>query len=172
MKTIHFIRHAKSSWKNPEIADIDRPLNKRGIRTAPLMAEQFLDAGCCFKHVFCSPAKRAQDTIQLIQKRLHVIPISWTTDSKLYCFDSNQLINWCEHLDNDLSEVLVIGHNPALTDLTNKLTCANLENIPTCGYVRLVGLKLNDWKDIRNSSFKLISFLQPKKILDVEVEEI
>lgn len=64
MKRLHLIRHAKSSWSSGSLADIDRPLNQRGLKSCVLMAPQIVKAGCSFEHVFCSPAVRAQSTLE------------------------------------------------------------------------------------------------------------
>ncbi|MEL6556492.1 MAG: histidine phosphatase family protein, partial [Cyanobacteria bacterium J06621_11] len=64
MKKLHFIRHAKSSWRNAYLADIDRPLNERGVRSCQVMAAQIVKAGCPLDNIFCSPAVRAQSTIE------------------------------------------------------------------------------------------------------------
>ncbi len=84
MKKIHLIRHAKSSWKGASLADIDRPLNKRGIKACDLMARAIFDAGCNFKHVYCSTAVRAQSTITLIDHSLFDVKVSWQLTDELY----------------------------------------------------------------------------------------
>jgi phosphohistidine phosphatase len=58
MKKLHFIRHAKSSWKDSSLHDIDRPLNNHGLKSCPIMATQIEKSGCNFDHVFCSTAVR------------------------------------------------------------------------------------------------------------------
>lgn len=75
MKKLHLIRHAKSSWSNGALADIDRPLNQRGLRSCALMAEQIAKAGCSFEHIFCSPAVRAQSTIENLTQALSEISV-------------------------------------------------------------------------------------------------
>ena len=78
MKTLHLIRHAKSSWENPHLGDLERPLNSRGLRSCPLMAPHILASGCSFKNVYSSPALRARKTIELIAHNLPQQNISWT----------------------------------------------------------------------------------------------
>ena len=84
MKKIHLIRHAKSSWANEGLADTDRPLNEVGVANCALMAEHLDAAGCCFDHVFCSAATRAQATISLIAENLPDKNIGWKVEEKLY----------------------------------------------------------------------------------------
>ena len=165
MNKIHLIRHAKSSWENAFLADIDRPLNERGIWACELMATHLQDAGLDFSNTFCSPAVRAQSTIALINQHLPEIAIEWKTDKALYCFDSRDLLKWCRTIDESLSEVLIIGHNPALTDLCNELSSSDVKNIPTCGYVQLNAKSACKWQNITVNSFELTRFITPKKLL-------
>lgn len=137
MKKLHLIRHAKSSWADPSLADKQRPLNKRGQKSCGVMAKLILSVGCHFDHVFCSSAVRAQLTIKLINKNLTGAEIQWQLDDELYTFESDDLLRWCQGLDDVMSEVVIVGHNPALTELCNRLTGCYLDNIPTCGYVQL-----------------------------------
>ncbi|VUD67384.1 2,3-bisphosphoglycerate-dependent phosphoglycerate mutase [Thalassocella blandensis] len=174
MKRIHLLRHAKSSWKNLALADIDRPLNKRGLKTAPQMAQHIADAGCCFDQIYCSPSKRTRMTIELIMQSLHnsaterhkgLTTIKWNVDEALYCFSGRLLIDWFETLDDNLSEVLIIGHNPALTEFANTLCQCDIHNIPTCAYVQLNNQHLSSWNEIGSSIFELSVFLKPKEMI-------
>lgn len=175
MKTLHLIRHAKSSWDHPEMTDIERPLNNRGRRSCEVMAEPIYEAGCHFSHVFCSPAKRAQSTIGLLSEILDG-RVQWETHSDLYTFASYELKEWIIQLANELDDVVVVGHNPAFTELCNQLTqsfflskdkCSEfyIENIPTCGYVQLKNMEAQSWEAIFSSPCELTSFIKPKDFL-------
>lgn len=165
MKRIHLLRHAKSSWADASLADIDRPLNKRGVRTCRFMAQHLYDAGCCFDNVFCSPAVRAQSTIELTSSCLAGKDIRWETDDELYGADSEDLFRWCTSLDESISELMIIGHNPGLTDFCNELSGSSVRNIPTCGYVQL-GARMNfRWPETSEGSFELTTFLRPKELM-------
>lgn len=165
MKKLHLIRHAKSSWSDGALADIDRPLNKRGLKSCKVMAEQIVKAGCNFEHVFCSPAARAQTTIEQLSQGLPEQDITWQTDQALYTFDVWDLRTWCYALDDALSEVVIVGHNSALTDLINSFGDRPLENLPTCGYAQLA-FKNNSWQSLSAHSGELVSFLKPKMFMD------
>lgn len=164
-KTLHLIRHAKSSWKNPELTDIERPLNKRGKRECQLMAKPIAESGCRFEYVFCSPAKRARKTIKRIYKALDNVAPAWQIDAALYAFNYEDLLNWCRQLDDALESVLIVGHNPALTDLCQYLVSnVEVDNIPTCAYVRLE-LACNNWASIDKNCARLVQFVKPKDFL-------
>ena len=164
MKKIHLIRHAKSSWEKASLADIDRPLNDRGVSTCHFMSQHIYDADCSFDNEFCSPAVRAQSTIELISQCLAETDIKWQTENELYTFNSEHLISWLRGLDDSIAELLIIGHNPALTDLCNELSNSNVTNIPTCGYVQLVTNQDFLWDEVAEAAFDLTVFLKPKKI--------
>lgn len=172
MKKLHLIRHAKSGWASSALADIDRPLNSRGLEACRIMAAQMVRAGCPFDPVFCSPALRAQSTIEQIAQHLPDRDISWQTDNALYTFDAQDLLSWCCNLDDSRSESVIVGHNDAITDLCNWLgdtpqewPCHRfIENVPTCGYVQLA-FEQTSWRDLSAGSGKLLSFLKPKMFL-------
>lgn len=160
MKVLHLIRHAKSSWDNPDWTDKERPLNSRGLNDCKLMAPE-IARYCDFRRVFSSPAERAQSTLQNLSDALPK-PIDWTADEALYTFNSKGLLNWCRALDDDFDEVTVVGHNPALTDLCNQIGDQLLDNLPTCGYVKLHAV-CDQWGKLAAGSTKVSSYLYPKK---------
>ena len=166
MKKIHLIRHAKSSWKDTTLADIDRPLNKRGFTTSNFMADPILKAGCSFTNIFCSPALRAKTTIERISSHLPHANITWKIDDRLYTFDDGDLFVWFRSLEESINEVTIIGHNPALTDFTNRISHSDIENTPTCGYVQLKSHHAILWKDVTEASFQLSCFLVPKQLMN------
>lgn len=165
MKKIHLLRHAKSDWGDASLADINRPLNARGVRTAQLMALKLHEAGCHFVNIFCSPAVRAQSTICLINEQLPEVALKWKTDEALYTFDSNCLREWFQSLDESISEVLVVGHNPGLTNFCNALSHGDIQNIPTCGYVKLIASNPCTWPEISKTTFIVDTFLKPKELM-------
>ena len=168
MKKLHLIRHAKSSWADTALADIDRPLNKRGLKSCKVMATKIVEAGCGFDHVFCSPAVRARSTIEQLSAALPTTEIDWQIDEALYTFDVWDLRNWCYAIDEALLEVVIVGHNSALTDLINTFGNTPIQNLPTCGYAQLVfGHESEDiaWRSLSARSATLASFLKPKMFM-------
>ena len=148
MKSLYLLRHAKSRWDNPGLSDIDRPLNPRGERDAPRMGKA-LGARLQPMMFHVSPAERAQSTFHKLQ--LHWPGLTaehGVTVAALYTFDYRSLMEWIAQQASDLSDLAIVGHNLALTDLTNYLVgYGTLANIPTAGWVELT-LDLRDWADI------------------------
>ncbi|MFW5450630.1 MAG: SixA phosphatase family protein [Methylophagaceae bacterium] len=164
MKKLHLLRHAKSSWTARSLADSDRPLNQRGVKSCSIMATQIMNAGCHFDHVFCSTAVRAQSTIEHIEQQLTDHNFGWQLDDALYTFDYQVLLQWCRELDDSLSEVVIIGHNPALTDFCNLVGDCAIDNLATCSYVQLA-FHRDSWQELSAGSADMVSFLMPKMFM-------
>lgn len=168
MKKLNLIRHAKSSWDDPDISDIERPLNKRGIRSCELMARPIFGRSGVSKNIFCSPASRAHLTVKYMSQQIPEETIKWQIIDTLYCFESARLLNWCRSLDESYVDVTIIGHNPALTELIYLLCrnepANNIENIPTCGFVQLSSQQDVKWQNINKGSFTLDAYIWPKSL--------
>jgi phosphohistidine phosphatase len=164
MKTLHMLRHAKSSWDDPTLADVDRPLNGRGLKACSTMAGAMVESGCEFHNIFCSPAKRARSTIENIAAQLTGSDIRWQIDRDLYTFSAQDLLHWCHQLDDDLDQVMLVGHNPAITDFCNRLNRSGdyVANVPTCGYVRLQIEGV--WSELGDNAASLELLLTPKML--------
>ncbi len=162
MKRLHLIRHAKSSWDHPDLHDIERPLNSRGLKATKVMAPAIVAAGCSFDAVFCSAAVRAQETIENIASHLPDHGIKRVVDDALYTFSAGAVLDFLNALPENFDDVTIVGHNPAFTDLTNRLTSAAIVNVPTCGYVQMEFE--GAWKDLDYGTATLNEFLTPKMV--------
>ena len=161
MKTIHLIRHAKSSWDDARLSDIHRPLAPRGTKDCKIMASPIMAAEWNHRNIYCSQAQRAQRTIAGIAKALPQMKIEWQIDPELYTFSASVLVNWLSVLSDEINEVTLVGHNPAFTDLINQLSNAHLDNLPTCGYAQLQA-DISLWQDLETVEFDLRQLLKPK----------
>jgi len=164
MKILHLLRHAKSSWDNNSLADWERPLAARGERACEIMAEPIVEAGARFNAVFCSTAVRAESTIAGIADALQSNTIRWKLDRSLYTFSGSVLLRYCQMLNDQFEQVMLVGHNPAMTDLVNRLGDQVIDNVPTCGYVQLQ-LDCTSWKQVDQCSGKTTVFLTPKMVI-------
>lgn len=149
MKSLYLLRHAKSSWSDATLADLDRPLNKRGRRDAPRMgatlAQRF--SPLVF-HV--SPARRARLTFDGLRRGWPGLgETHCRLDEALYTFDVDDLVGWLATRDGE-DRLALIGHNPAFTDVVNLLVGDNtLDNLPTAGWVEL-SLPLARWSEVQD----------------------
>lgn len=163
MKSIlYLLRHAKSSWRDLAIDDFDRPLNNRGLKDAPLMGQMLSKKNIIVDTVISSPAKRAIDTARIITNNLGYTK-NIILDKNIYDASLSTLLSTIRNFDDNLKKIMLIGHNPGLTNLSNYLTKYFIENIPTCGVVALEFDK--SWKDINPKDGNIIFFEYPKKNL-------
>lgn len=164
MRELHLLRHAKSAWDQPGLADRERPLNKRGRRDAPRMGTA-LSAFLAPCRIAVSPARRAQLTLEgLCAGWPALADCRHYTDEDLYTFDSDDLLAWLAAQEDSRRSLFLIGHNPALTDLVNTLaTGACLDNLPTAGYARL-SLDIPAWAAINGQCGRLEQTLFPREL--------
>ena len=163
MKIIHLIRHAKSSWDQPGLRDVSRPLKARGRRDCRLMAPALVELGWHGQQVYCSQATRARQTIQGIHEALPAGGFDWQVDDDLYTFSSAVLLRWLRGQDEAVNELTLVGHNPAFTDLIDQLADTLFHHLPTCAYVRL-DARVARWEELHSSCAELRHFLKPKML--------
>jgi len=162
-KTLILVRHAKSSWKDTTLNDIQRPLNKRGNKDASKMGKHMAEHKILPEVIFSSPGLRALTTARLISVRIGIQPNDIIIDEKIYTFDSESLLNVIKSLKNKYERVMIVGHNPAITEVVNYLCGSKIDNVPTCG-VAVLRFPMNSWKKIGKNKAKLDSFDYPKKL--------
>ncbi|MGB5324214.1 MAG: histidine phosphatase family protein [Pseudomonadales bacterium] len=160
MITLHLLRHAKSSWDEPGLADTERPLNTRGKRACKLMAQVFLQQDGALQNIYCSPARRARQTLERISAQLPEA-LQWQIDNSLYTFDVEDLLEWLQSQVTDAAHVTLVGHNPALTDLCNYLGDTPVANLPTCAYAR-IEFDIASWHKVSVRQGKLARLIRPK----------
>ena len=168
IRDLHLIRHAKSSWDEPHLADYERPLNTRGLRAAPLMGRAMAARVPTTPTFFVSTARRARETYRGLLKGWPTLEQSPVSEERtLYTFSWDGLRDWLSQCDDGLDNVAVIGHNPAMTDFINHL-CPSLEldNLPTAGWV---WLRFEDvsWSEaaLAVSSASAMASLRPKTLV-------
>jgi len=166
MKTLHLLRHAKSSWDEPGLADRERPLNPRGRRDAPRMGVA-LATMIEPMPVDTSPARRARLTLEGVCRGWPGLArLTHRTDEALYTFQSRSLASWIARQDDRQPALFLIGHNPALTDLINELSGEDaLANLPTAGYARL-SLPVDRWRHLVMGAAALEQTLFPRQLRD------
>jgi phosphohistidine phosphatase len=164
MKTLYLCRHAKSSWADPGMDDFDRPLNERGMRNAPFMAQTFQQRGEPVELIVSSPANRALTTAGFFASSIGIAKQAFTQERTIYLADRHTLAHIVSQLPNEAHRVMLFGHNPGFTELTNHLSDAGIDNLPTCGLVR-IDFAVDDWQHISKGSGTLVWFDHPKRHL-------
>ncbi len=160
MKTLILVRHAKSSWNDPAQRDIDRPLNERGQHDAPMMADRMAERGTNPQRVLCSPALRTVSTAEVFASRLHMPRELIQLERQIYLTGPVHLLHLVRQQESTIDCVMLVGHNPALTDLLNELcTSVRLDNMPTCCVAELT-FAADDWAtiDFGQASLKVLDY--------------
>jgi phosphohistidine phosphatase len=161
MKNLILIRHAKSSWEAP-LKDIDRPLDRKGIKNAHKVALKcipFLPS----TFIICSSiAERASKTALIFAQNISYPLESIIFKEELYTFDENQLEEVIKSFSNVYDSVILFGHNGAITNFVNKFGDIFIENVPTSGFVS-IEFDTDSWKKISKGKTKKIIF--PKKFI-------
>ena len=162
MKNLIIIRHAKSSWDEPLPPDLDRPLNPRGLRDAPFMGSVLKCRGLIPERIVSSPAKRALTTAQLIAREVGYEARAIDVLDPLYGQDPSVLIELIRGFDDAWSRVYLVGHNPELTELVNRLAGENPAHIPTCGLAS-IEFQVDSWSHLMAGAGRLTLFDYPKR---------
>jgi len=161
MKTIYLVRHAKSSWKYPELDDFERPLNKRGRRNALSMGEFLNKIEAAPDLIISSPAARAAMTARIIAAAINY-PIGKIQYSEtIYSSGKEALMRITGNISNKIEEAMLIGHNPVFTDFANYIGKQQITNIPTCG-VFCAELDISSWSKIAKNCGVLKFFEFPE----------
>jgi phosphohistidine phosphatase len=161
MKTLTILRHLKSSWKDKDLPDIERPLNRRGKEDAPVMATRIREAGIRPSLILSSPAHRAWTTAKVIAREISYPAEFLQREAELYLADVDTLLEVLERQDNKFNSIMIVGHNPGLTEFANYLRPNLTDNIPTGGVVSL-NIETDDWNLRDRAPAELLVFDYPK----------
>jgi phosphohistidine phosphatase len=158
-KVLHVVRHAKSSWDYDDIADIDRTLKNKGIKSAYGISRKLKLTSNVPEKIFSSPAIRALHT-SVIFARVLEFPVSGIEiNNILYESSAIKILEFIKNQEDDCRSIMIFGHNPDFTDLVNRFVKPFIDSIPTAG---VVTLKFNSdtWKGIDKENLEkfLINF--------------
>ena len=161
MKQLLIVRHAKSSWKNPNLPDFDRPLNDRGERDAPVMAKRLAAADIRPEVIISSPAMRAVTTARCLADALGMAGENVCTDEDIYEAGLTSLLAVVQGLPDEYESAILVGHNPGLTVLNYCLSGYPINNIPTCGMVHLQ-FPIDSWAEVAEGRATFLFYDFPK----------
>ena len=146
MKTLLLMRHAKSSWKDNSIKDIDRPLNKRGRRDAPRMGDLLKEVELVPQVILCSPALRTRLTAEAVARASGFSGEIQYYDA-YYMGEPEDYLKKLVKLPDEVERVMVIGHNPGLEMLMQMLS-EQVEALSTAS-IAYLSLPIDHWKDLK-----------------------
>jgi phosphohistidine phosphatase len=145
VKSLLILRHAKSSWKNPDLPDHDRPLNKRGKNDAPRMGKLLRKENLIPDVIISSTAIRAYATAKAVAKACGYKG-EVMLDRSLYAAGPKAYFEVVSCLSNNYNRILVVGHNPSIEELVEIVT-GEIQTMPTCSLAYLK-LQINKWSEM------------------------
>ncbi|MCH2124316.1 MAG: histidine phosphatase family protein [Pirellulaceae bacterium] len=162
MKTLLILRHAKSSWSDASLSDHDRPLNERGLAAAPRMGQLIAQQDLIPDLIISSTATRARTTTErVVAACAYTGPIEWYGD--FYLAPPATYVEKLGSLPDEITRVLVVGHNPGMENLAAQLTGVH-ESFPTAALAH-VRCELATWPELTlNGSHSLVDFWRPKEL--------
>lgn len=163
MKTMIIVRHAKSSWDNPMLTDHDRPLLEIGKKRTRLVVNKLQELGVRVDLIVSSSAVRALETAKYMAKGLGYQAELIKSSSYYYMASTQDLLNEFFDLPDQFATVMLVGHNPTLTNLANQFLTKPLDNLPTSGVVQLQ-FKTDKWDQIHRAEIENELIITHKKI--------
>ncbi len=163
MKQLIIARHAKSSWDDFSVADHERPILEKGKRKSEKIAAALKQKGIQPDLIVSSTAKRAKETAAILANGLGYPIDKIRYEKTIYHADIDDIFNELFSLDNSISTVMVVGHNPTLTDMVNHFSKTMIDNLPTSA-VALITFKTDKWEETGLAKFKLKFILRPREV--------
>ncbi|MEJ2514699.1 MAG: histidine phosphatase family protein [Gammaproteobacteria bacterium] len=162
MRRLTLLRHAKSSWEDPDLDDFDRPLNARGLRNLPDMGRRLAARQDLPDLIVTSPAARALATARGIAREIGYREDGIAEAEELYLADVRQILAVVRALPDARTHAMLVGHNPGFTDFANRLEGVRIDNMPTAAML-CVDFPVSRWSAVDPATCKFVYFDYPKK---------
>ena len=163
MKRLWLLRHAKSSWGEPGLADHDRPLAPRGRKAGKRMRRWATEHGVRPELVLCSTAVRARATLDLVAPALGTPAVE--IEGGLYHAWADDLLERLRGISPDVGCVLMVGHNPGFHNLVALLAPPGPDTFPT-GALAELQIDVEDWHGLRPGGAELVQLVLPRELAD------
>lgn len=169
MKRLTVLRHAKSSWDNPDVDDFDRTLNDRGRKAAWRMGREFAKRNFRFDVVLASPAARVRETLDGVREKFELdAPIRF--DDRIYLATAERLLGLVHELPEAIERPLLVGHNPGLHQLVVQLVRDGVkeraslnDGFPTAA-VAVIDLPADTWRQVEPATGTLVELILPREL--------
>lgn len=161
MKTLIIVRHGAFSHDSPTVPDIGHPLNRRGRREAAEAAERFAELNIMPDLILTSPACRAEQTTKIYEKRLKLPPKNLRVERQIFEAEKAEILRIVHRLNDARDVVMLVGHNPGMTDLLHHLVDSDIEKMPSSSFA-VVELAVDSWLQVSFKHSKLIHYYAPE----------
>ncbi len=163
MKTVYIVRHAKSSWDKVDLSDEMRPLMEKGKKRTKKVIDFLHSKKIKVDYIISSHAVRAHETAKILAHALDYPADHIKIDPHIYYTDSDGIINQFYDLPERFDSVMIVGHNPSLTDFVNQFLKNPVDNLPTSGIVS-ISFDTDKWENIPLAKRKTNFVLIPKEL--------
>tara|TARA_B100001758_G_scaffold225371_1_gene217353 strand:- start:22 stop:510 length:489 start_codon:yes stop_codon:yes gene_type:complete len=161
MKKLIIVRHSKSSWKDLSLTDFHRPLNNRGKSDGPIMSRYLSSKINRIDFLHSSSSVRTFETSKFFISKIEFKNIKY--DDNLYHGSAHSIISFIKNYPEHYNTVMIIAHNPGLTNLINMITHINIDNLPTTG-IAIVDFDCDSWNNISIENSNLVDLKFPKQL--------
>lgn len=165
MLRLVLVRHAKSAWDDPGLADLDRPLAGRGLEAAAWIGDRLKQKGIVADRILCSPARRTRETVELLLARLEASrqleEVVW--DGQLYMRRDDDYVDAIGSEGGDAKVLMVVGHNPATEVTAGRLVGDSIKGRFPTGGIAVIDCDIARWAELAPASGVLTSFWRPPK---------
>ncbi len=165
MKTLYIVRHAKSSWDISDIPDDMRPLMEKGKKRTKKVIDFLHEKKVRVDYIISSHAVRAHETAMLIAHGINYPKENIKIDKSIYYADGDSILDQFYDLPERFESVMIVGHNPTLTDLANRFLSKPIENLPTSGVIS-ISFDTDKWEKVILAKRKTNFVLFPKEMTD------
>lgn len=163
MKTVYIVRHAKSSWDNYDVSDHERTLMPIGIKKTEKVIGFFKRENISVDLIVSSSAVRAIETASIIADAIDYKTDLIVKNKALYHAYVDDIYAELFSIDNSVNSVMIVAHNPTLTDFVNEFVKPQIMNLPTTGVVS-VSFDTDSWEKVVNANFKVNFVVFPRML--------
>jgi phosphohistidine phosphatase len=148
VKRLTLMRHADAQWKDPQICDFDRPLNRRGNSEAEAMSRRLGELGLIPTVLLTSSARRAQQTADIVARELRVAARNMRSEGALYLASAQDILRVVHNTGPHIPHLMIVGHNPGITEIANLFAPeSRIEYLATAAMCSLT-FDARSWEDV------------------------
>jgi len=148
VKRLTLMRHANAQWKDPQISDFDRPLNRRGTSEAEAMSRRLIELKLIPTILLTSSARRAQQTADIVARELGVLPRNMRSEESLYLAPVADILRVIQTTGPRIPHLMIVGHNPGITEIANLLAPTARIDLATAAICSLT-FDVRSWLDVQ-----------------------